>query len=86
MSTFDDIVELIHATEDKKLLENLLHGLTTEKEQAEIAQRLDIVKALLNGTPQQQIAKDLGVGVATVTRGSHALTKGHFQVLKSGKE
>ena len=53
-----------------------LHELLTENELAEIANRLKIIEMLERGIPQRQIADQLGVGIATVTRGSKALQKG----------
>jgi TrpR family trp operon transcriptional repressor len=83
MSNFKEIVELIYAIDDPKLLADFLYGVTTAKERSEIAQRVEIVKRLIAGEPQHQIAQDLGVGVATVTRGSKELAQGRFKVLKA---
>ncbi len=82
MSDFKHIVELISTIPDQALLEDFLLGLTTPKERQELGQRIEIVKRLLAGEPQHKIAADLGVGVATVTRGSKELSKGRFKVLK----
>lgn len=57
-------------------------GVTTEKERGELVQRVEIVKKLLAGEPQQKIARDLGVGIATVTRGSKELSAGRFKTLR----
>ncbi len=54
-------------------LEQLLSDLLTPSELAEISKRLQIFKLLEAGLPQRQIAEQLGVGIATVTRGSRAL-------------
>jgi TrpR family transcriptional regulator, trp operon repressor len=82
MSEFSDVVDLVHSIKDKALLQDLLDGLTTAKERAELVQRVEIVKRLLAGEPQHQIARELGVGIATVTRGSKELAKGRFKVLR----
>lgn len=82
MSNFNDFIELIHATRDKQKLEDFLIGVTTHKERRELAQRVEIIKRLIAGEPQQKIASDLGVGIATVTRGSKELTQGRFKVLR----
>jgi TrpR family transcriptional regulator, trp operon repressor len=81
MSDFNDVISLIRHTPDEALLEDLLVGLTTDKERHELAQRLEIVKRLRAGEPQSKIANDLGVGVATVTRGSKELSQGRFKIL-----
>ncbi|MGC1177335.1 MAG: Trp family transcriptional regulator [Candidatus Saccharimonadales bacterium] len=82
MSDFGDFIELVYSTRDKKLLEDFLVGVTTTKEREELTQRVEIVKRLIAGEAQQKIARDLGVGVATVTRGSKELSQGRFKVLR----
>ena len=64
------------------MLEDLLMSITTDKERRELAQRLEIAKRLLDGEAQIKIASDLGVGVATVTRGSKELSRGGLKILK----
>lgn len=63
-------------------MRNFLLGILTPKEIDELSRRLDIVKKLKQGQPHQQIAKQLQVGVATVTRGSRELQKGRFKYLR----
>lgn len=82
MSNFNDVINIIYATRDRALLEDFLIGVTTDKERAEIAQRVEIIKRLIAGEPQAKIASDLGVGVATVTRGSKELSQDRFKVLR----
>lgn len=59
-------------------MENFLHGVLTPQELDEISTRLQIVKMLKKGIPQHEIAEKLGIGVATVTRGSKEIAKGRF--------
>lgn len=82
ITTFKDFINLTHSIHDRELLEDLLFSVTTPHERMEIGRRIEIVKRLLNGEPQQEIASDLHVGVATVTRGSRELSKGRFRVLR----
>lgn len=82
MKNFDDFIQTISKIQDIKLLEDFLMGITTSKERNELSQRLEIVKRLIDGQPQHKIADDLGVGVATVTRGSKELSDGKFKVLR----
>ncbi len=82
MSDFNDFIELTYSTRDKQLLADFLVGITTDKERRELAQRLEIIKRLLAGEAQAKIASDLGVGIATVTRGSKELSQGRFKVLR----
>lgn len=83
ITTFKDFVGLTYSIRDRELLEDLLFGVTTPSERREIGRRIEIVKRLLNGDPQQEIAQDLHVGVATVTRGSRELGKGRFKILRN---
>lgn len=82
MSDFSDFVDLVYSIRDKELLEDFLIGLTSVKERHELPRRVKIVKRLIAGEPQARIAKDLNVGVATVTRGSKELANGRFKVLR----
>jgi TrpR family trp operon transcriptional repressor len=81
MKTFDSFVDLIHTLDDRAVLEDFLVGITTPSERAALSQRLEIVGRLLRNEPQLKIAKDLGVGIATVTRGSKELAAGKFKAL-----
>jgi len=64
---------------DKREMEALLRGLLTQKELEELPKRLEIFKMLKKGTAQHEIAQKVGVGVATVTRGSLELQRGNIQ-------
>ena len=57
-------------------------GITTDKERREFARRLEVIRRLLDNEAQAKIASDLGVGIATVTRGSKELAQGRFKVLR----
>lgn len=72
---------------DMVALRALLKDLLTPAEYEEVVQRLQIVQRLADGEPQRKIAKELGVGVATITRGSRALWrhKGGFYQLFAKK-
>ena len=82
MSDFDNFIDLVFSIKEKSLLEDLLIAVTTSKERQEMLQRMEIIKRLIAGEPQAKIASSLGVGVATVTRGSKELSLGHFKVLR----
>lgn len=85
MKDFNSVVSTIHQITDRDTLEDFLLGITTPSEREELARRLEIIHQLLAGKPQQQIANDLRVGVATVTRGSKELATGRFKALRSRK-
>lgn len=67
------LIEHLLTAEDSSSMEKILHSLLTPSELSEISKRLQIFKLLESGMPQRQIAETLGVGIATVTRGSRAL-------------
>lgn len=54
-------------------MENALLRLLTSSELVELSNRLKIFRMLEDSVPQRKIADILGVGIATVTRGSNAL-------------
>lgn len=56
-----------------------LEGLLTPYEQQELINRLQIFELLSQGVSQRQVAEKLGVGIATVTRGSRALQAGSYK-------
>lgn len=86
MKNFDEFIELVNSIQNKEILKDFLLGVTTEKERSELTQRVEIVRRLIAGQTQASIASDLGVGVATVTRGSKELSRGKFKVLKANYE
>ena len=70
---------------DKKLLEMFLEDLFTPQEFKAFIMRWQLIKRLKNGQAQRSIAEELGVGVATVTRGARVLHNkngGFSQVFK----
>ena len=69
ITSLDTIPELV----------DFLLGIFTPQEIDELDKRLEIVKLLRLGENQRDIAKKLGVGIATVTRGSKELQKGRFK-------
>lgn len=62
----------------KEKLENLLRGLLTPKEIDEFAKRIRLVRLLKKGVAQHTIAEELGMGVATVSRGAKEIKEGNF--------
>lgn len=75
----DNLIEALIQIKTKGSMLDFLHGILTAQELEEIPTRLEIVKRLKDGKSQHQIAEELGVGVATVTRGSKEIQKGRFQ-------
>lgn len=57
---------------DSTDIEALLNALLTNKEQHEIANRIRIFDLLERSVTQRDISEQLGVGIATVSRGARA--------------
>lgn len=74
----NELTDVLLGIKSKKELENFLEGILTPKELEEIPMRLQIVKMLKKGTTQHVIAEELGIGIATVTRGSKEIKRGKF--------
>lgn len=73
------LIDAFLAIKTKEEMQNFLQGILTPSELEEIPMRLEIVKLLKGGVSQHEISEKLGVGVATVTRGSKELQKGRFE-------
>jgi TrpR family transcriptional regulator, trp operon repressor len=76
---YSELLDSLLYVKNKKELNALLHGLMTQKELEELPKRLEIFKLLKKGTTQHEIAHKVGVGIATVTRGSLELQRGNIQ-------
>lgn len=80
---FKDFLGLVQSISDPKELDDFFYGITTEAERTALSRRVEIVKRLLDGQSQHEIAAELGVGIATVTRGSRELGQGRFKTLRN---
>ena len=74
---FETFVSHLTELPSQAKVTQFLSALLTPKEIEEIANRLEIIRLLKEGKSQRDVAQQLGVGIATVTRGAG--------VLKSGK-
>lgn len=81
-SELNSLVKVVLTLKTSQDVREFLQGILTPKELLEISTRLEIVKQLKAGIPQHKIAENLGVGVATVTRGSKEIQKGRFSSIK----
>lgn len=71
----DEISAALASTDDDKEIEAFLNSLLTEKEIADISSRWELVKLLDQGMSQRNIAKELGLSLCKITRGSRELKK-----------
>lgn len=74
MSTdpYQGLLQHLAACTDRSDIEALLYALLTDKERQDIANRIRIFDLLARGVTQREIAEQLGVGIATVSRGAKA--------------
>ena len=71
----EHLVNHLLAQNSPEEMEKALRDLLTASELDDVARRLQIIEMLAEGIPQRQIANRLGVGIATVSRGSNVLKK-----------
>ena len=70
-----ELCRVLAAANDSELLEAFILCLLTPAETADIASRWALVKDLRGGKTQREIAKNLGVSLCKITRGSRELKK-----------
>lgn len=73
-----NIIKLVESLRSSQKLSDFFVGILTPQEIEIIATRIEIVRMLKKNVPQKDIADKLGVGIATVTRGSRELKRGRF--------
>ncbi len=74
------VVHYLMAQTTQARMSTALEGLLSPYEQQELINRLQIFELLSQGVSQRQVAQQLGVGIATVTRGSRALQAGSYKI------
>ena len=77
------LTKILSSITSTEKMEDFLKGILTTKEYRDITQRLEILRLLKLGVSHREISEKLGVGVATVTRGSKELQKGRFAYIKA---
>lgn len=73
------LIKTLLAIKTEEEMRNVLTGLLTPVEIDEFARRIKIFKMLKEGVSQRAIAQELGVGVATVSRGARELKQGNYR-------
>ena len=68
-----EMASALAATKDTVLINNFLRRLLTPAEIRDIASRWALVKALEQKIPQREIARDLGLSLCKITRGSREM-------------
>jgi len=72
----EELAEVLVSIKKGAVAESFLHNILTPSELEEISVRLQIVKLLMEGVAQRDVAKKLGVSMGTVSRGSRELKYG----------
>lgn len=72
----NELVETVLSLKKKEVALAFLQNILTPAEIDEIATRLQIVKLLIKGVSQREVAKKLGVSIGTVSRGARELKYG----------
>lgn len=72
-----ELIRHLLAINSPDAMDSALESLLTPAEYQEISKRLQIFKLLNEGVAHRKIAELLGVGIATVSRGSRALRDTH---------
>lgn len=75
----DQFVKKLLVIKTPREMKGFLQAVLTPEEFRAIPLRLEIVNLLKKGVAQREIVKRLGVGIATVTRGSKELQLNHFK-------
>ena len=73
------LVKTLISIKNSEEMENVLIGLLTPAEIEEFGQRIKIFKMLKDGISQRTIAKELKVGISTVSRGARELKEGNYK-------
>ena len=83
-----ELAATLAGTGDSGFIEDILRCLLTPAETADIAARWALVKALKQKIPQRDIARDLGISLCKITRGSRELKKpgSAFQRIGAGRK
>ncbi len=73
--SFKELVSVLASCRDTELISEFLKSLLTPSEVAEVANRWALVRLLDKGMSQRTIAKELGLSLCNITRGSKELKK-----------
>lgn len=77
-----ELAKVLADTSDEKVAEAFLRTILTPSELDEISKRLQILRMLDKGFAQREIAKELGVSIGTISRGSRELKYGNHKINK----
>lgn len=86
-NALDRLCQLLSRTsKNSRVLRDLLTDLLSKAEIEDIGLRCKILDGLMENKSQRDIAKELGVSISKVTRGSHVLQQGSGAYAKIAKK
>lgn len=74
-SGLNEIATYLAEMKDPRMVEEFLEQILTESEVHDLSLRWESVKMIYQGLPQRRIAKELGISLCKITRGSRELKK-----------
>lgn len=80
MDDLDEIIDVFVRTTSNIEMQKLFEELFTMKEKYDIALRWRLMKELYDGKSQRDIARDLGISLCKITRGSKILKQSDSQM------
>lgn len=80
-TAYQSLLDHLAQCQETSEIDDLFAALLTDKEQQDIANRIRIFDLLEQGVTQREIAEQLGVGIATVSRGAKAMQKHDLSAL-----
>lgn len=72
---FGELSEALSRADDPELIADFLGCLLTPTELAEVSSRWALVREIDSGTTQREIARNMGLSLCKITRGSRELKK-----------
>jgi TrpR family trp operon transcriptional repressor len=73
MDRIAEIADTLARLDDPRLIDGFLRAILTPRELDDLSSRWELVKRLRRGDSQRTIARDLGVSLCKITRGSREL-------------
>lgn len=72
-----ELLRVLAHLQDPEAIQCLLNDLLSPGELRSVGERWSIVRLLSEGRTQREVRDELGVAIATVSRGAHQLRSGH---------
>ncbi len=83
MDRITEMAGLLAEIGDAELIDGFLRSILTPKEVHDLSARWELVKRLRRGASQRTIARELGVSLCKITRGSRELKRERSPLLRA---